>query len=296
MTISTKIRQLTLPLLASVFMATSNASANTLPKVLVNNVTNGGINFAGPVQFSGYAGDTDGINEIYGTIQNRSNELFFSPNGTFVKEPTRLPFRFKKNAKETNWTTNAYALPVGQYLFRMRVEDGLEARTEIIAVPVKVSAAAAPVARTTAATAAPATQPAAQAPAAATVAGAKAANGMNYCGNAGTDADGDGFGWENNASCIVAGSKADKNPNCASAASDPDGDGWGWENERSCVVVTHCKSAGSDPDGDGFGWENERSCVVVKTSGKFAPCASASSDPDGDGYGWENNKTCLVAK
>ncbi|WP_299531351.1 carbohydrate-binding domain-containing protein, partial [uncultured Streptomyces sp.] len=23
---------------------------------------------------------------------------------------------------------------------------------------------------------------------------------------------------------------------CVSGASDPDGDGWGWENNRSCVV------------------------------------------------------------
>ncbi len=34
-------------------------------------------------------------------------------------------------------------------------------------------------------------------------------------------------------------------PNCVSAASDPDGDGWGWENDKSCIVVTGGSSGGS---------------------------------------------------
>lgn len=42
-------------------------------------------------------------------------------------------------------------------------------------------------------------------------------------------------------------------PNCADASTDPDGDGWGWENEMSCVVVgsapynegTRCDSGGT---------------------------------------------------
>ena len=127
--------------------------------------------------------------------------------------------------------------------------------------------------------------------------GALAANGMAYCGNRGLDADGDGFGWQNQASCVVRGSKADKHPTCASSASDPDGDGYGWENEKSCIVVVHCASAASDPDGDGFGWENQRSCVVLNQANAtgFRKCANGrASDPDGDGYGWENNATCLV--
>jgi hypothetical protein len=99
-------------------------------------------------------------------------------------------------------------------------------------------------------------------------------------------------------------------PNCTSAASDPDGDGWGWENNQSCIVQKStssgyptCSSAASDPDGDGWGWENNQSCKVASgssgsssSSGTTYPtCASSASDPDGDGWGWENNQSCKVA-
>jgi lysophospholipase L1-like esterase len=113
------------------------------------------------------------------------------------------------------------------------------------------------------------------------------------------------------------------NPACISAESDPDGDGWGWENDRSCIVSTNsvepeqnlragngsglpaCQLSTSDPDGDGYGWENDSSCRVsgstaapaAETSGSSAAkpvCANAGSDPDGDGYGWENDRSCIV--
>lgn len=66
-----------------------------------------------------------------------------------------------------------------------------------------------------------------------------APNGYPFCASAASDPDGDGWGWENNASCVVpggTGTAPNGYPYCASAASDPDGDGWGWENSRSCVV------------------------------------------------------------
>jgi len=113
------------------------------------------------------------------------------------------------------------------------------------------------------------------------------------------------------------------NPACISAESDPDGDGWGWENDRSCIASTNsvepeqnlsigngsglpaCQLSTSDPDGDGYGWENDSSCRVsgstaapaAETSGSSAAkpvCANAGSDPDGDGYGWENDRSCIV--
>ena len=117
-------------------------------------------------------------------------------------------------------------------------------------------------------------------------------------------------------------------PNCVSASSDSDGDGFGWENSASCRVVSSsgtastfsssssgssfpaCQSASSDPDGDGYGFENGVSCLVSggtsssgsanasssggSTSSGFPTCQSASSDPDGDGYGFENGVSCLV--
>lgn len=109
-------------------------------------------------------------------------------------------------------------------------------------------------------------------------------------------------------------------PTCQSTSSDSDGDGFGWENNTSCVVgaastsstgstsstLPGCQSASSDSDGDGFGWENGGSCLVggsntassgssSSSSGGTRPsCVSASSDPDGDGFGWENGDTCVV--
>ncbi len=111
-------------------------------------------------------------------------------------------------------------------------------------------------------------------------------------------------------------------PSCTSAASDPDGDGYGWENNQSCVVSASeatstpaatnaggfpiCQSSGSDPDGDGYGWENNQSCVVdgvstasastgtASTSSGFPICNSSASDSDGDGWGWENAQSCIV--
>ncbi|HWO13635.1 MAG TPA: carbohydrate-binding domain-containing protein [Polyangiaceae bacterium] len=91
-------------------------------------------------------------------------------------------------------------------------------------------------------------------------------------------------------------------PYCVSAASDPDKDGWGWENNMSCIVQISstsyptCASAASDPDGDGWGWENNRSCIVQTASSGYPYCASAASDPDGDGWGWESNRSCIVRK
>ncbi|MFD3663028.1 cellulase family glycosylhydrolase [Streptomyces sp. NPDC058659] len=80
--------------------------------------------------------------------------------------------------------------------------------------------------------------------------GGTAPNGYPYCANGSSDPDGDGWGWENNRSCVVRGSAADTGsgggdtggtapngyPYCANGSTDPDGDGWGWENSRSCVV------------------------------------------------------------
>ncbi|MFF9472379.1 cellulase family glycosylhydrolase, partial [Streptomyces roseolus] len=82
--------------------------------------------------------------------------------------------------------------------------------------------------------------------------GGTAPNGYPYCANgSSSDPDGDGWGWENQRSCVVRGSAADTGsgggntggtapngyPYCANgSSSDPDGDGWGWENQRSCVV------------------------------------------------------------
>ena len=424
MSLSFRVRNRMLPFVAAGAMATlfaTPAQANNPPQVTVNGVQPGvALQLGNPVQFQGVARDSEGIARIYGTIQSAKDQQFVTQQGGLSKNPSRLKFKYT-NSTATRWASQSFNLPAGNYVFRIRVEDGQKAISPMMEIPFVATGAAAQ--RTTAAQApaqsgqvagaaagaAPAiaiqfpqngavlnqaaafsgiakddqavvgviatimdkrsgmfltsngqfaasgqlklrtikgknaqwTSPQVQLPpgdyllsvkaidnagqegqwaqsqfsvagaaantaatttataAATTTAapGGKAANGMSYCSNAGMDADGDGYGWENQASCVVVGSKADKFHTCASSASDPDGDGYGWENEKSCIVVTHCASAASDPDGDGFGWENERSCVVLKqASGSgFPNCRQgAASDPDGDGYGWENNATCLV--
>jgi len=74
-------------------------------------------------------------------------------------------------------------------------------------------------------------------------------------------------------------------PICQRTDSDPDGDGYGWENRASCIALATSESNGQvtgqllaeekvnlkipacsefkfDPDGDGYGWENSRSCTL----------------------------------
>ncbi|MEM7256058.1 MAG: carbohydrate-binding domain-containing protein [Pseudomonadota bacterium] len=129
------------------------------------------------------------------------------------------------------------------------------------------------------------------------------------CLYAASDTDGDGWGWENDQSCIVAFAPNSAGwPSCSTATSDPDGDGYGWENSQTCVVTVltpdppgtqHpvCQSAASDPDGDGWGWENLRSCIVQTTTAPSGHpyCTQQGSDPDNDGWGWENDQSCVVA-
>lgn len=73
---------------------------------------------------------------------------------------------------------------------------------------------------------------------------------LPICEYSSSDADGDGYGWENNASCIVQNSPAQSAetavisgiPTCVSRSSDPDGDGFGWENSTSCKVRNSTQS------------------------------------------------------
>ncbi len=119
---------------------------------------------------------------------------------------------------------------------------------------------------------------------------------------------------------------SNQHPACSSPDVDPDGDGFGFENNQSCIVqvtgttspasqsdapiansspdLPVCSSADSDPDGDGFGFENNQSCIVQAADNNSAPgdsnqpghpvCSSSDSDSDGDGFGFENNQSCIV--
>ncbi|OED42244.1 hypothetical protein AB833_06180 [Chromatiales bacterium (ex Bugula neritina AB1)] len=111
---------------------------------------------------------------------------------------------------------------------------------------------------------------------------------VSQCASGVTDTDGDGWGWENNASCFVT-------------LPVPSGDGIG--NMASDSSIPLCISGIADSDGDGWGWEGNRSCVVDKQSKALEGgsesfmipyCEMNYSDTDGDGWGWEKNSSCLV--
>ena len=120
------------------------------------------------------------------------------------------------------------------------------------------------------------------------------------CSSPSFDSDGDGFGWENNQTCLVtsasttgnntnssgnSGSGGSSLPVCSSASSDPDNDGFGFENNRSCRVTSSSSSSNS----------STASSSGSSSSGSSLPvCASAASDPDNDGFGFENNRSCRV--
>ena len=80
-------------------------------------------------------------------------------------------------------------------------------------------------------------------------------------------------------------------PTCESASSDSDGDGYGWENEQSCIVQSsqqgQCEDRGDFP----WGWNpvTLSSCLL----GELAE-PSECIDSDGDGYGWNGIATCIV--
>ena len=79
----------------------------------------------------------------------------------------------------------------------------------------------------------------------------------------------------------VSQSPSNQLPTCSSPAVDSDGDGFGFENNQSCVVqggatpppqsdapvsgsgFPVCSSSDTDPDGDGFGFENDQSCICL---------------------------------
>lgn len=82
-----------------------------------------------------------------------------------------------------------------------------------------------------------------------------ASNGWPYCRTAGSDPDGDGWGWENSYSCIVFESAADPGPAlnndyCVIGGEQltlcsTDGGSWGFENGEICLASTMCPGMGS---------------------------------------------------
>lgn len=76
------------------------------------------------------------------------------------------------------------------------------------------------------------------------------------------------------------------NPICQSSASDPDGDGWGWENDASCIVASSDFPGACITDSTGVeGWNGTRTCYITDITyddtnvrGVY-PCVSSSQIP-----------------
>ncbi|MGL1957763.1 MAG: glycosyl hydrolase [Colwellia sp.] len=89
---------------------------------------------------------------------------------------------------------------------------------------------------------------------------AMTSTGHPYCTRAGLDADGDGWGWENNASCVVKNS-----------AADPDAD----PNFQGCIIGTvtwdYCQT-----DIGSWGFENGNACI----SKSFCPANRTNEQTD----------------
>ena len=80
-------------------------------------------------------------------------------------------------------------------------------------------------------------------------------------------------------------------PDCQYSNSDSDGDGYGWENQQTCVVsdVSTQPLAGCiDDDGDGWGWNGMQVCRVENNN-----CTDTL--PVGDGWGWNGTESCALA-
>ncbi len=138
-------------------------------------------------------------------------------------------------------------------------------------------------------------------------------SGTPTCSSANSDHDGDGYGWENNRSCLVAQSqqttsststeenqsqsnsdnKADSSDDriCRYASSDPDGDGWGHENNQSCRVTNNSEG--------GAGFFEENYGTSYSSSGPasgYPPCPEVfhrySGQHEGWGYDWSTEDYC----
>ena len=86
--------------------------------------------------------------------------------------------------------------------------------------------------------------------------------------------------------------QAQSHPVCQSTSSDSDGDGFGWENRAPCIVTADTSTAPAeavcvDDDGDGYGWDGSQVCRIDVMCHDTAPI--------GDGWGWDGSNSCEIA-
>jgi hypothetical protein len=90
-------------------------------------------------------------------------------------------------------------------------------------------------------------------------------------------------------------------PTCVSSVSDSDGDGYGWENNQSCLVVASTAGDCEDRGGYPWGWNpvTLKSCRLdlgQSTTDNSEPSSSecVDTDPVNDGWGWNGVTSCRV--
>ncbi|OED38720.1 hypothetical protein AB833_18725 [Chromatiales bacterium (ex Bugula neritina AB1)] len=74
---------------------------------------------------------------------------------------------------------------------------------------------------------------------------------------------------------------------CVGDVDDTDGDGYGWENQKTCLIVNAVSGEATKP-------ETTETDGVLTPEDLFPVCTGYVPDDDGDGYGWQNNITCLI--
>jgi hypothetical protein len=144
------------------------------------------------------------------------------------------------------------------------------------------------------------------------------------CSSAASDSDGDGYGWENNASCLVqsgggSGGGTGGTSNASCIDTPPFDDDWGWDGSASCRLSASGGSAPTQDDAaecidtppfdDNWGWNGSASCMLDAggdNSGGDAPTGgSGAGDDNGsecidtppfdDDWGWNGSASCRLS-
>lgn len=76
-------------------------------------------------------------------------------------------------------------------------------------------------------------------------------------------------------------------PNCAPGTIDSDGDGFGWQNNQSCLIVVDGVPVAEESSSNQPGTEG------ITLESLFPNCAPGTVD-NGDGFGWQNGQSCLI--
>ncbi len=107
---------------------------------------------------------------------------------------------------------------------------------------------------------------------------------LPVCNSASSDPDGDGYGWENNTSCLVqSGGSSGGQTNSSCVDTPPFDDDWGWDGTQSCRLSA---AGGETSGGEPTGGEN------TPVPGGSAECID--TPPFDDNWGWNGSASCML--